>query len=164
MFLRNARATLPIAIGEPRADPQELRLLPRTLRGDVDSARSRALNPDVSQKLEGPIPLTALRDLVGACRALYVDWTCRGADSLDLEELAEIGLELAHALALARDSVPDTGDHRSAWRRAETAVARLGALAAKTGGIVAPQGRRAAPHLRGGSAGSSHFETSLTER
>jgi hypothetical protein len=118
----------------------------------------------VSQKLEGPIPLTVLRDLVGACRALYVDWTCNDADSLDLEELAEIGLELAHALTLARDSAPDTGDHRSAWRRAEVASARFGALVAKSGGIALPEGRKATLKLRGRTASSSDFETGLTQR
>lgn len=86
-------------------------------------------------KLDGPIPLTALRDLVGVCRALYADWTCNGADALDLEELAHIGLELAHALKLARSTAPNTVGHRSAWARAEAASARLGALVAKTDGI-----------------------------
>ena len=88
----------------------------------------------MSCQLDGPIPLTALRELVGVCRALYVDWTCDDKDPLDLEELAEIGLELAHALGQARSTAPDSVGHRSAWTRAEAATLRLGVLVAKTDG------------------------------
>lgn len=88
-------------------------------------------------KLDGAIPLTALRDLVGVCRVLYAEWTCNNADPLELEELAHIGLELAHALKLARGTAPNTVGHRSAWARAEAATARLGALVEKTDALRA---------------------------
>jgi hypothetical protein len=108
--------------------------------------------PSVHCQPGGPIPLNALRELVGVCRALYVGWTCDDADSLDLEELAEIGLELAHALSLARSTAPDSGGHRSAWARAEAATGRLGLLIAKTSGIQGSARREGAY----GSASALH--------
>jgi hypothetical protein len=89
-------------------------------------------NPAVRTQLDGPVPLTTLRELTGVCRTLYVDWTCNDADPLDLEELAQIGLELAHALSEARSTAPNSGAHRSAWARAEAATLRLGVLVART--------------------------------
>jgi hypothetical protein len=77
------------------------------------------------------IPLQALRDLVGICRALYAAWKKERVGPLELEELAGIGKDLAEALRLARNTAPDTLGHRAAWSRAEEATRRLGHLIGK---------------------------------
>jgi len=77
------------------------------------------------------IPLQALRDLVGICRALYAAWKKERAHPIELEELAGIGKALAEALTLARKTEPDTLGHRAAWSRAEEATQRLGHLIGK---------------------------------
>jgi hypothetical protein len=82
----------------------------------------------VSPKQNSRIPLSALRDLIGICRALYAAWRTNGAGPVELDELAEIGRELSAALELARKTKPDTLGHRAAWSRAESATKRLGHL------------------------------------
>ena len=125
----------------------------------VDSVGGRAPNPAVPCQLDGPIPLTTLRELVGLCRALYLDWTCSDADSLDLEELAQIGLELSYALNQARSTAPDSVGHRSAWARAEAATQRLGVLVGKTARIEgSARGESAHGGLRVLERSQSHGE------
>ena len=79
-------------------------------------------------KLTEQIPLAALRDLIGICRALYAAWKDAGIGPVQLEELARIGHELGQALKLARETRPDSVGHRAAWARAEAATKRLGQL------------------------------------
>lgn len=74
------------------------------------------------------LPLSALRDLIGICRALYAGWRTNGAGPVELDELSDIGRELSAALELARRTEPDTIGHRAAWSRAEAATQRLGHL------------------------------------
>lgn len=76
----------------------------------------------------GRLPLEALRDLLGVCRALYTAWRRSGAGPVELDELAAIGKELGAALELAKKTKPDTVGHRAAWSRAEAATRRLGHL------------------------------------
>jgi len=75
---------------------------------------------------EAPIPIEALRDLIGLCRALYLAWRTNGAGPVELDELASIGRDLRSALKLAKSTKPDTVGHRAAWSRAEDATRRLG--------------------------------------
>ncbi|HET9959682.1 MAG TPA: hypothetical protein VFQ61_34555 [Polyangiaceae bacterium] len=82
----------------------------------------------MSPKLDGPLPIEALRDLLGICRALYAAWKESGVGPVELDELGEIGRELRAALKLARTTQPNTIGHRAAWSRAEQATARLGHL------------------------------------
>jgi hypothetical protein len=82
----------------------------------------------VPPKLNGPIPLEALRDLIGICRALYAAWKASGAGPIELDELLEVGKDLREAYRLARNTPPNTLGHRAAWSRAEAATQRLGHL------------------------------------
>jgi hypothetical protein len=72
-----------------------------------------------------PLPLEAVRDLLGIARALYATRKREFASTPELAELAEIGTKLTRALRLARKSSPDTLGHRAAWIQAEDACARL---------------------------------------
>ncbi|MFZ5893037.1 MAG: hypothetical protein ACOY0T_18400 [Myxococcota bacterium] len=80
---------------------------------------------------DAKIPLEALRDLVGICRALYAAWKKERVGPIELEELAGIGKDLSDALRLARKTEPGTLGHRAAWSRAEEATRRLGHLVGK---------------------------------
>lgn len=79
-------------------------------------------------KLTEQLPLGAVRDLIGICRALYVAWKAQGVGPVELEELSAIGRELGAALKLGRQTKPDSIGHRAAWSRAEQATKRLGQL------------------------------------
>jgi hypothetical protein len=79
-------------------------------------------------RLTDPIPLEALRDLIGVCRALYAAWSTAGASPIELEELLQVGKDLREAYRLARNTPPNTLGHRAAWSRAEAATQRLGHL------------------------------------
>ena len=72
-----------------------------------------------------PLPLEAVRDLLGICRALFAARKREHAPKSELEELRDIGSALVKALELARRTQPDTVGHRSAWDRAEMATERL---------------------------------------
>lgn len=72
-----------------------------------------------------PLPLEAVRDLLGICRALFAARKREHAPKAELEELREIGSALVKALELARRTEPNTVGHRSAWDRAEMATERL---------------------------------------
>lgn len=80
---------------------------------------------------DGRIPIEALRDLVGICRALYAAWKKERVGPIELEELASIGKDLNDALRLASKTEPETLGHRAAWSRAEEATRRLGHLVGK---------------------------------
>lgn len=77
-----------------------------------------------------PLPLDAIRDLLGLVRALYRVEGEGNADSYRLARLASVGLGLQRALELGSDQ-PDVGsaEHQAAWKQAEQACSELpGAL------------------------------------
>jgi hypothetical protein len=75
------------------------------------------------------LPVEAVRDLLGICRALYAAWRVqRPAMEIELGELRAIGQDLRAALELAARSKPDTVGHRAAWGKAERAMRKLGEL------------------------------------
>ena len=70
-----------------------------------------------------PLPLDAVRDLLGIARAMYAARKREGM--LDpLPELEEIGKKLALALKLGRGETETIG-HKAAWSHAEDATSRL---------------------------------------
>lgn len=75
---------------------------------------------------EAPIPLEAIRDLLGICRALYAVRSAAGAAAPELEHLRYIGRMLRTALDLGRGAPPYSKRYRDAWTNAEEAVAALG--------------------------------------
>lgn len=70
------------------------------------------------------LPLTAVRDLLGICRAMYAAKVRELAPKPVLDELQAIGEKLKHALKLGRSS-PESIGHKAAWAHAEDATARL---------------------------------------
>lgn len=76
-------------------------------------------------KLESQLPLEALRDLLGLVRSLFAAWK-PSQGPIELEELRDIGKELAAALKLAKSTQPNTIGHRAAWSRAEAATRTIG--------------------------------------
>jgi hypothetical protein len=75
------------------------------------------------------LPVEAVRDLLGICRALYRAWyQTRPATEHQLGELRAIGQDLKAAIELATRCEPDTVGHRAAWGKAERAMKRLGTL------------------------------------
>jgi hypothetical protein len=72
-----------------------------------------------------PLPLEAVRDLLGICRALFAARKREFATKAELDELAAIGAKLKTALDLARKAPADTVGHRAAWDHAEVATERL---------------------------------------
>lgn len=72
-----------------------------------------------------PLPLEAVRDLLGIARALYAAKKREFAAQRELAELSAIGQQLGRALSLAKRSKPDTLGHRAAWLQAEQACSRL---------------------------------------
>jgi len=81
--------------------------------------------------VQGPIPLRALRDLLGLVRVMYADGVQSHASPVLLEELRNIGESLRIALDMASKTEPNTVGHRAAWSRAEQATKELGALVGK---------------------------------
>jgi hypothetical protein len=71
------------------------------------------------------LPIEAVRDLLGICRALYAAKKREGAPLPLLDELAVVGEKLKQALELGQKTQPDTLGHRAAWAHAEEATARL---------------------------------------
>jgi hypothetical protein len=77
---------------------------------------------------EEPFPATAVRDLVGIVRAMYVAAKLGGAGKNDLARIERVGRDLADALELAQRSGPGTIGHSAAWKKAEDASRRAGDL------------------------------------
>lgn len=73
---------------------------------------------------EEPFPATAVRDLVGIVRAMYVAAKLGGAGKNDLARIERVGRDLADALELADRSGPGTIGHSAAWKKAEDASRR----------------------------------------
>jgi hypothetical protein len=70
-----------------------------------------------------PLPVEAVRDLLGVARALYLARKEHGAGRAELERLALAGRRLRHALALVE--LPGPNNLSAAWFQAEQAVADL---------------------------------------
>lgn len=77
---------------------------------------------------EQPFPFEAVRDLLGILRALYAAAQAESAGRPRLAAIRAIGRELRAATDLALEHEPGTLGHAAAWRRAERATERLGAL------------------------------------
>lgn len=75
-----------------------------------------------------PFPFEAARDLLGIVRSMYAAAKDTGASPAELRKIARIGHDLGRALALAAETRPGTVGHTAAWRRAESATARVGDL------------------------------------
>lgn len=73
---------------------------------------------------EEPFPATAVRDLVGIVRAMYVAAKLGGAGKNDLTRIERVGRDLADALELAARSGPNTIGYSAAWKKAEDASRR----------------------------------------
>ncbi len=69
-----------------------------------------------------PLPLHAMRDLLGLVRAMHRAAKANGAGALELARFERVGRDLTAALELGRKSAPGTMDHRAAWERAERAT------------------------------------------
>lgn len=79
-----------------------------------------------------PLPLGALRDLLGITRALYrVALVQDPRDVARLQTLTDIGKTLRAVLRASR-AHPGTIDHLEAWAAAERATAALGELVEET--------------------------------
>lgn len=75
---------------------------------------------------ESPLPLEAIRDLIGICRALYAARSAAGATPQELEHISYIGGMLRNALELGRGAQSHSKRYRDAWTSAEEGVAALG--------------------------------------
>src|SRR6186713_1478712 len=120
---RSAKLTAPVsALVRSACVPNDSRR-PRRL-GRLTSTRPSA--PLVcSMPRTDPLPIEAVRDLLGITRALFAARKREHAPAAELEELRTIGSDLVKALDLARKTKPDTVGHRAAWDRAEMATERL---------------------------------------
>jgi hypothetical protein len=76
-------------------------------------------------RLDQPLPVGIVRDLLAIARMLYRSARSAG-DAARVDELEQIGKQLTTALELAK-APPGSLGHRSAWSHAELALARLGA-------------------------------------
>jgi hypothetical protein len=74
-----------------------------------------------------PLPTEALRDLLGIVRSLYAAAVEQHMSQRKLDELHTIGVELVQILQLA-EAPPGSMGQIAGWRRAESAVRRLGEL------------------------------------
>jgi hypothetical protein len=104
----------------------------------------------VPAKLDAQLPIEALRDLLGLVRSLFAAWK-PAQGPIELEELRDIGHELAAAYEMARKTSPNTIGHRAAWSRAEAATRRLGHLVGSLEPLK-PAVTAAAQRVVGGSA------------
>lgn len=97
---------------------------------------------------DDPLPIEAVRDLLGIARSLYAARKGQGASAAELARIAKIGRLLDDAIGLAARYAPGSVGARAAWRKAEDAIALLGALVDVTvpaEPIVRAAGRRVVP-------------------
>ena len=73
-------------------------------------------------KREDPIPIHALRDLLGLARAIYLAERRGGAPPERLRRIAEVGRDLADAISMAKNAKPNTLAYFAAWKAAEAAT------------------------------------------
>lgn len=72
-----------------------------------------------------PLPVDALRDLLGLVRAIYLAALKRGAGRGELQRIERIGRLLKNAIELS-DSPPGSIGFSSAWNQAEMATREVG--------------------------------------
>lgn len=77
---------------------------------------------------DDPLPVEAVRDLLGIARTFYAYRKAQGASPLELARIAKIGRLLDDAIGLGAAHPPGSVGARAAWRKAEDAVVLLGAL------------------------------------
>lgn len=85
-------------------------------------------------KRKDPLPVEAVRDLLGYVRILYEVRRRRGAPSEGLRPLEAAGVLLRQALELAGQYPPETIAHYAAWRKALDACERLRRVVGMTEG------------------------------
>ncbi len=73
---------------------------------------------------EEPFPASAVRDLVGIVRAMYVAAKLGGAGKNDLAKIERVGRDLSDAIELANRAGPGTIGYSAAWKKAEDASRR----------------------------------------
>jgi hypothetical protein len=66
-----------------------------------------------------PMPLEAMRDLLGVVRGIYAATKERGASRQELAKISSVGKQLSDAIAQAALTLPNAADSSEAWQRAE---------------------------------------------
>ncbi len=74
-----------------------------------------------------PLPIEAIRDLLGIVRAVYEAEKRGGASKAELARIERVGRLLHNAVALAA-SAPGSVGHRAAWEQAEEGARRVADL------------------------------------
>jgi len=80
----------------------------------------------VQKRLSAPFPFTAVRDLLGILRALWL--ATDEAHVMRRKQIAAVAGDLRAAYELALTSTPGTMGSQAAWSRAEDATRRVGDL------------------------------------
>src|SRR5687768_85017 len=74
---------------------------------------------------DDPIPLHALRDMLGIVRSIYAAEKAEGAPEHRLNRIKTVGRGLKDAITMARQATPGTVSHYAAWQAAEKATAAV---------------------------------------
>jgi len=94
---------------------------------------------------DDPLPVEAVRDLLGVVRAMYA--ANKGREHRR-RALATVGHELVEAMNLAQAHAPGTPEHRHAWELAESALVVVGTQYSQAEGL-APTLHGAIDRVRG---------------
>lgn len=73
----------------------------------------------MTSRKNDPLPLEAMRDLLGVVRAMYAATKERGASRHELAKITRVGKQLSSAIAQAMASRPGEAGYHEAWRHAE---------------------------------------------
>ena len=73
------------------------------------------------------LPIEILRDVLGICRALYVEWSPY-AGPIEMDELMAVGYGLRESYQRLLKAKSGTAAYKAAWVQAEEATQRLGVL------------------------------------
>ena len=82
---------------------------------------------------DDPLPVEAVRDLLGVVRAMYA--ANKGVEHRR-RALAAVGHELVEAMNLAKAHAPGTDEHRRAWQLAESALVVVGTQYSRSEGLA----------------------------
>lgn len=74
------------------------------------------------QRRDDPIPLDALRDLLGLVRAMWRAKKKEGAPPFELARYERVGRDLKEAFNMGVSSTPGTMGYWAAWAKAEKAT------------------------------------------
>jgi phage tail protein X len=94
---------------------------------------------------DDPLPVEAVRDLLGVVRAMYA---ANKGIAHRRRALAIAGQELVEAINLANAHAPGTAEHRRAWELAESALVVVGTQTGRAEGL-APTLHTAIDRVRG---------------